>query len=130
MKLRLLDDSIRLRLSRSDVTAVDEEGAIAGQTRFPQGRVFTYVLEALPNGVTASASYADDCLVVRLPATEISMWANDHEAISLRSAVQLPGGESLKLLVEKDFTCLTHRHDEDQSDLFQNPETETETALC
>jgi hypothetical protein len=58
------------------------------------------------------------------------MWANDHEAISLRSAVQLPGGESLKLLVEKDFTCLTHRHDEDQSDLFPNPETETETALC
>ena len=126
MKLRLLDDSIRLRLSRSDVAVADEQGAVAGQTRFPHGGVFTYVLEALPNGVNASASFADDCMVVRLSAVEISAWANDHEAISLRSSVRLSDGASLELLVEKDFTCLTHRHDEDQSDLFPNPEI----AVC
>ena len=123
MKLRLLDDSIRLRLSRSDVTAVDEEGAIAGQTRFPFGGAFTYVLEALPNGAAASASYVEDCMAVGLPAAEISAWAGDDTAISLRAEVQLPDGNRLKLLVEKDFTCLTHRHDEDQSDLFINPES-------
>ncbi len=122
MKLRLLDDSIRLRLSRSDVAAADEQGAVAGETRFPYGGIFTYVLEALPNGAAASASYSDDCMIVRLPAPEISAWANDDTAVSLRSEVELPGGGRLKLLVEKDFTCLTHRHDEDQSDLFPNPE--------
>ena len=123
MKLRLLDDSIRLRLSRSDVAAVDEQGAVAGQTRFPYGGTFTYVLEALPDGTAASASYAEDRMVVRLPAAEISAWANDDAAVSLRAEVQLPDGNGLKLLVEKDYTCLTHRHDEDQSDLFPNPES-------
>jgi hypothetical protein len=123
MKLRLLDDSIRLRLSRSDVTAAAEQRAVAGQTRFPFGSAFTYVLEALPNGAAASASYAEDCMAVGLPAADISAWADDDTAISLRAEVQLPDGNRLKLLVEKDFTCLTHRHDEDQSDLFPNPES-------
>ena len=123
MKMRLLDDSIRLRLSRSDVAAADEQGAVAGRTRFPYGVTFTYVLEALPNGTAANASYAEDCMTVGLPAAEISAWANDEAAISLRAEVQLPDGNRLKLLIEKDFTCLTHRHDEDQSDLYPNPES-------
>ncbi len=122
MKLRLLDDSIRLRLSRSDVATADEHGIVAGQTRFPYGGVFTYVLEALPDGLNASAAYVDERMAVRLPAAEISAWANDDAAVTLRGEVQLPDGNKLKLLVEKDFTCLTHRHDEDQSDLFPNPE--------
>jgi len=126
MKLRLLDNSIRLRLSRSDVAAADKQGIAQGQTRFPHGGVFRYVLEALPNGSDTSAAYADDCMVVKLPAAEISSWANDDAAISLRCEVQLPDGERLKLLVEKDYTCLTHRHDEDQSDLFPNPEDATQ----
>jgi hypothetical protein len=122
MKLRLLDDSIRLRLSRSDVAAADEQGSVKGQTRFPHGGVFTYVLEALPNGSDSSAAYMDDRMVIKLPASEISAWANNDAAVSLRANVQLPDGNRLKLLVEKDFTCLSHRHDEDQSDLFPNPE--------
>ncbi len=122
MKLRLLDDSIRLRLSRSDVAAADEQGIVKGQTRFPHGGVFTYVLEALSNGSDASAAYVDDRVVVKLPAAEISAWADDDAADSLRGDVQLPNGNRLKLLVEKDFTCLSHRQDEDQSDLFPNPE--------
>ncbi len=122
MKLRLLDDSIRLRLSRSDVAAADKQGIVEGQTHFPHGGVFTYVLEALRNRSDASAAYADERLVVKLPASEISAWADDDAAVSLRSEVQLPDGNRLKLLVEKDFTCLSHRHDEDQSDLFPNPE--------
>ncbi len=123
MKLRLLDDSIRLRLSRSDVAAADEQGAVAAHTRFPYGATFTYVFEALPNGAAASASYSEDCMAVGLPAAEISAWANDDTAISLRGEVQLSDGNRLKLLVEKDFTCLTHRCDEDQSDLYPNPES-------
>ena len=66
----------------------------------------------------------DDRLVVQIPASEISAWANDDAAVSLRGEAPLPDGDRLKLLVEKDFTCLSHRHDEDQSDLFPNPESQ------
>ena len=121
MKLRLLDDSIRLRLSRDEVIAADERGVVEGQTRFPDGSVFTFALEALENGSNASASYARDRLVVKLPAPKISAWAKDDTDVSLHGELALPLGGQLKLLVEKDFRCISPRDDEDQSNLFQNP---------
>jgi Family of unknown function (DUF7009) len=120
LKLRLLDDSIRLRLSRGDVAQAEGNGVVEGRTRFPDGSAFTFALESEPRGA-ASASYAHDRMVVRLPAGDISRWANDDHAVSLEQEIELPGGERLKLLVEKDFQCLTARADEDQSDLFVNP---------
>ncbi len=122
MKLRLLDDSIRLRLSRDEVVAAAERGLVEGATRFPDGSVFTFALEALENGPAASASYTSDRLVVKLPARDISAWAKDDTAVSLHGELELPVGGHLKLLVEKDFKCVSPRGDEDQSNLFQNPE--------
>lgn len=121
MKLRLLNDSIRLRLSRSEVAEADGRGAVEAKTRFPNGSAFTVALETQAGG-PAGASYVRDRMVVRLPTSEISRWAKDDTAVSLRAEVELPGGGSLSLLVEKDFQCLTARPGEDQSDLFVNPE--------
>ena len=125
MKLRLLDDSIRMRLSRDEVVAADQQGVVEGSTRFPDGSVFTFALEALANGAQPSAAYARDRLVVRLPKPEIAAWAKDDAAISLRGEIELPSGGRLKLLVEKDFKCVTPRGGEDaedQSNLFENPQ--------
>ena len=122
MKLRLLDDSIRLRLSRSDVVAVAEQGLVDGQTRFPDGSAFKFALETLSAG-SPSASFAGNRMVVSLAAEEISNWANDDAVVSLHSELKLPDGAVLKLLVEKDFKCLTGRPDEDQTDMFQNPDS-------
>lgn len=123
MKLRLLNDSIRLRLSRSEVAAADKAGIVEAQTRFPDGAVFTFALQASEKGSAASASYAGDRMVVRLPGPQISAWANDDTAVSLRGELQLAAGGSLSFLVEKDFQCVTPRGDEDQSDLFTNPQS-------
>jgi hypothetical protein len=122
MKLRLLDDSIRLRLSRSEVAAADAEGTVEGRTRFPDGSAFAFALEALPVG-EADAAFEAGRLVVRLAATRIAAWANDEQAVSLRAELELPDGRHLKVLVEKDFQCVTPRGDEDQSDLFPNPDS-------
>lgn len=122
MKLRLLNDSIRLRLSRSEVAAADKAGIVEAQTRFPDGSTFTFALEASEKGSPTSASYTGDRMVVKLPVTDISAWANDDMAVSLRGELELPVGGSLRLLVEKDFECVTPRGDEDQSDLFTNPQ--------
>ena len=122
MKLRLLDDSIRLRLSQSEVIAADEAGVVESRTCFPGGTALTYALEAADDSAQASAVFAAERMVVRLPASEIAAWANDDAAVSLHGDLQLPSGGSLKLLVEKDFRCLSPRDDEDQSDLFTNPE--------
>ena len=122
MKIRILDDSIRLRLSQADVAAAGEQGLVEGHTRFPDGSVFSYALEARAGG-DAAASYGGSRLVVGLPAGQIAAWAGDDEAVSLHGEVALPDGGRLKLLVEKDFRCLTGRPDEDQSGLFVNPQS-------
>jgi hypothetical protein len=122
MKLRLLDDSIRMRLSQGEVAAADRQGVVEARTRLPDGSTFTYVLEARAGAAGPDAAYADNRLVVGLPAAEISAWANDDTAVSLQGDLTLPGGGALTLLVEKDFRCLTPREGEDQTDMFPNPE--------
>lgn len=122
MKLRLLDDSIRLRLSQSDVVAADEDGLVESQTSFPDGSVFTFALRSSA-ATKASAEFSGGRMLIGLPAAEISNWAKDDTAVSIHAEVDLPGGGQLALLVEKDFQCLTDRPDEDQSDLFQNPDS-------
>jgi hypothetical protein len=122
VKLRLLDDSIRLRLSQSDVVAADREGFVEAQTAFPDGSVFKFALRSSADG-KASAEFKGGRMLVGLPASDISRWANDDTAVSILEELELPGGGQLKLLVEKDFQCLIDRPDEDQSDLFQNPDS-------
>ena len=102
--------------------AAHEKGIVESQTRFPDGSVFTFALEALKNSSNASASYTSDRLVVKLPAPKISAWAKDDTAVSLHGELALPLGGQLKLLVEKDFRCISPRDDEDQSNLFRNPQ--------
>jgi hypothetical protein len=122
MKLRLLDDSIRMRLSRSEVDAANEAGVVEGQTRFPDGSLFRFALEAGKGATQPSAAYERNRIVVRLPADQVSAWATDDTAVSLTGELDLPTGGPLKLLVEKDFQCLAPREGEDQSDLFVNPQ--------
>ena len=122
MKLRLLDDSIRLRLSQSEVAAASEQGLVEGRTRFPDGTVFAFALESDPDSPGSSASFQGGRLIVRLPAADVVSWAGDDSAVSLRGELSLPEGGPLELLVEKDFRCLTPRDGEDQSDMFQNPD--------
>jgi hypothetical protein len=123
MKLRLLDDSIRMRLSRSEVDVANQSGVVEGQTRFPDGSMFRFALEADKGEAGPSAAYESDRMVVRLPASEIAAWAGDDTAVSLRGELDLPAGGPLRLLVEKDFQCVTPREGEDQSDLFTNPQS-------
>jgi len=120
MKLRLLDDSIRLRLSRTEVSAAEDDGVVEGQTRFPDGSAFHFVLQGSPTGDTAM--FSDGRMVIGLSAAAIADWASNDSAVSLRAELPLPDGTRLKVLVEKDFQCVTPRGDEDQSDLFPNPE--------
>jgi len=120
VKLRLLDDSIRLRLSQSDVLAAAEQGVVEGQTRFPDGSAFKFAIETVSAG-SPGASFSGGRMVISLPSKQISDWAKDDAAVSIHSELKLPDGALLQLLVEKDFKCLTGRPDEDQSDMFQNP---------
>ena len=120
MKLRLRDNSLRLRLSRSEVEALRHSGLVTAQTAFPGGRDLYYVVESSPASITPAAFYTENTITVRLPETSVLAWATT-EQVSIADDQVLVDGERLSILVEKDFACLAPRDGEDESDMFPHP---------
>lgn len=114
MKLRIKGDTIRLRLTRSEVAAVARGDAVAETTALPQP--FTYALET--SGERTGAAFADGRMTVTIPAAVAAHWAGTEE-VSLRGRE----GE-VEILVEKDFACLVPREGEEDSDAFPNPQAQ------
>lgn len=125
MKLRIKDNSVRLRLTRGEVDALRDSGVVSGKTGFPGGRSFHYRVESSPASVNPAALFSDNTLTVRLPETAVLAWATT-EQVSLPGEQVLDDGATLKILVEKDFACLAPREEEDESDMFPHPNAATD----
>ena len=124
MKLRIRDNSIRLRLTRGEVDTLRDDGLVKSRTGFPSGRDFQDVLESSPASVTPGAFFSENVITVRLPETAVLAWANS-EQVSIKGEQLLDDGEKLAVLVEKDFACLAPRQDEDESDMYPHPDAES-----
>ena len=120
MKLRVLDNSIRLRLTQGEVNTVSDTGLVRGRVAFATGQAFEYVLESSPATVAAEADFSNSILTVRIPESEIKQWASS-EQVSIDNTQSLAGDKSLRILVEKDFACLAPREGEDESDMYPHP---------
>ena len=118
MKIRIYDDSIRLRLDRAEVDAIGAGEVVECATRFTQGNQFTYRLSA--QGEQTVASFKDGCIDVCLARAAATHWAHTETQVSIVAEEPLDGGV-LKLLIEKDFECLDPREGEDQTNRFKNP---------
>jgi hypothetical protein len=119
MKIRIFDDSIRLRLDRDEVDAIARSEAVECHTHFPGGGVFAYRLSVADVDV-ASAQFVGSCIEVALPTGVAGDWASDDAQVSIRAQQPIADGD-LTLLVEKDFECLDPREGEDQTNRFRNP---------
>ena len=120
MKLRIRDNSIRLRLARAEVDALRDVGLVSARTGFPGGREFQYAVESSPASVSPGAFFSDSVVTVRLPETAVLAWANS-EQVSIAGEQLLDDGVPLSILVEKDFACLAPRDGEDESDMYPHP---------
>ena len=125
MKLRTLTNSIRLRLSQSEVTTIAESGAVSDRVNFPGGNTFVYTLSASNNGLDVALS--DGNLSVSVPKSQLDHWTNSLE-VGIREEIALADDKVLKILIEKDFACLKPRDGEDESDMFANPDADS--AKC
>ena len=124
MKLRIRDNSIRLRLTRGEVETLRVEGLVSGRTGFPGGRDFRYILESSPASVSPGAFLSDCVMTVRLPETTVLAWAAT-EQVSIDGEQLLNDGEKVMILVEKDFACLAPREGEDESNMYPHPDAES-----
>jgi hypothetical protein len=128
MKLRILGDSMRLRLKRSEVDQLAAGASIVEETHFP-GSVLTYRLDVADNN-SFSASFDDSILSIQLPRSRVLDWAATDE-VSLIAEQKLSGSDSLSLLIEKDFKCLEpghHRDCSDDEDTFPHPSAQSAGA--
>ena len=66
-----------------------------------------------------SASFETTSIEVSLPRAVALRWAGGND-VSLHGEQSLAHG-TLRILVEKDFTCVEPREGEDQTDLYPNP---------
>ena len=122
MKIRIKGNSVRYRLTRSEVEKFSREGYLEEKTEFP-GSALTYALEAR-EGL--------DTLDVDMEQGKITLYFPDHEKVDWYKSERVgykydkPIGEdkSIFILLEKDFVCLD-KVDEDQSDNYPNP-----NAVC
>jgi hypothetical protein len=128
MKLRIHENSLRLRLSQGEVAQFSKTGFVEDSIQFAPGVRFTYTIETSSNIPAPAASYQDHWLRVQVPSAAAREWyTTDRVGISAEQPVE-PGPiaqrKTLSILIEKDFQCL-HGGQERDPDAYPNPLEET-----
>lgn len=115
MKLRISGNSIRLRLSMSDVQMLVQSGIILDKSHIGNG-ILKYQITQNIHENELSATFENDTINVHLPKDWLTNWDNDE-----RIGFEGRDANGLYILIEKDFQCMKPRINEDESDLFLNP---------
>jgi hypothetical protein len=121
MKLRIKGNSLRLRLTRGEVARLGETGQVEDTIRFGPGVQMTYALSTA-EVAHVQAGFDLSGITVQVPTATVQQWVGS-EQVGFEHEQDLGSGESLRLLIEKDFACLSVRPHEDDSDAYANPAT-------
>ncbi|MCL2723536.1 MAG: hypothetical protein FWD69_03775 [Polyangiaceae bacterium] len=131
MKLRIRGNSLRLRLTKSEVLRigacerVEETISFGGAS---QSRL-TYALIPSRDTKEPTAQFNGSTVAVSVPEALARAWATGNE-VGFEHSQAIGGGHSLKILVEKDWVCLTGRDNEDESDAYPHPHAGGSHAKC
>ena len=125
MKLRIKENSIRLRLTQGEVNRLAETGCVEETIDFGtrSGGRFVYALRIDNHKQEVCSSSERDRIIVFIPETLARNWI-ETEQVGIDAEQQIENGRSLRLTVEKDFACLHPRQGEDETDSFPNPLTD------
>lgn len=117
MKLRIKGNSIRLRLSKSEVETLATTGTIKEQTDI--GNIsFIYQLKKEDTNIL-KADLQNNTLTVYIPHDFTNEWVHNN-IVGIDNKSVDGNIPRLYILVEKDFKCIDNT-EEDQSDNFDNP---------
>jgi hypothetical protein len=132
MKIRIRGQSLRLRLTQSEVKKIGRGDSVKEITPFLNNNSLIYCLEPTGLANKIEAQFLNSQITVRLPLTIAARWATSDEVAIKHEQIQ--NGEfqgRLSILIEKDFNCLKVRENEceDETDMFANPNTETGSCV-
>lgn len=118
MKIRIKENSIRLRLTKSEVETFCKEGNYS-ETTVIGNRSLTYALVAKEDIAMLEADFEGNIITVYITIKAKETWF-DSDIISYSNRENISANGELAILVEKDFTCMDETI-EDQSDNYPNP---------
>ena len=120
MKIRIQGNSIRFRLKQMEVKHFREEGEIKEETSFgilPADKL-SFILKACTSG-TFKISFESSVVMLQVPAVMCAEWTNT-DLVGFEEEVATGKGETIRVLVQKDFKCLDGS-DADDEDAYPNP---------
>lgn len=112
MKIRIKGNSVRYRLTQSDVAMLVKDKKLADSIDFGVNKLI-YELRVVDD-YALSATFNNNTITVYIPQTMANELA-ETDKVGFENERHMP-----HLLVEKDFTCLDDVA-EDQSDNYPNP---------
>jgi hypothetical protein len=121
VKLRLKGNSIRLRVTRSELARLQAGERIQETIRFsvdPNARL-VYVLEVGSHSQPVTTVFVDQQIVVSVSQDQLASWSGEHQ-VGIYASLPVDETTVLEVSIEKDFACLD-LSDEDNADTFANP---------
>jgi len=121
MKLRIRENTLRFRLSRSEVESFGETGSIEAWVRFDLTgqNDLCYKIEKAA-GDEFAGTFSDGKITIFVPKKIADAWVGSSD-VSIEGSQKFEGQTELSFLIEKDFVCLNAHDDLDQSDRFPHP---------
>jgi len=119
MKLRIKGNSLRFRMTQSEVDRLASGESVVEKAQFSPIDSLTYAIKPWHLNV-AEARFENNLIEVLLPEAWIGAWHSSNEN-SVESNLENGTETGLKILVEKDYVCLKERIGEDESDNFPHP---------
>ena len=119
MKIRIKGNSIRYRLTKTEIDNFGKHGWLEEKTEFLNGHSFHYCLERKTGIENMEASFSGNRICIFVPEKIASEWTTT-DIVGFDTKMKIGEGKELFLLIEKDFVCLDHTL-EDQSDNYENP---------
>jgi hypothetical protein len=100
MKLWIRGNSLRLRVSKTELAKLAETGKAEDTTRFSSEQSLRYAVEVRPTGAV-TAAFADGAILVTLPQARLDLWLRSDE-VSVEGSQPIGGGKVLQITLEKD----------------------------
>jgi hypothetical protein len=122
MKLRLRENSIRLRLLQTEVNQLRETGNVSERIIFgvDPTETLVYSLRVSEDAKTIYAQMIDNKVEIFLPSGDAENWADTNE-VGLYATQRIGDSDELKITIEKDFVCVERPNDTDNKDAFPHP---------
>ena len=121
MKLRIKGNSLRLRVTPSEVKQLLRNGVIREHVQLtfnPKDRL-TYAVVSSQSSLAATVAYESGNITVGVPQVGLERWAGGDD-VGVYAEIALSGDQMLSVAIEKDFACLD-RDDAENEDTFPNP---------